>query len=464
MKKLFLVFLICMLVVVAAVFYTSFLQRTPPAMNVLLITLDTTRADHLGCYGYSKPVSPNLDKLAAESVMFDMAIAQAAVTPVSHASILTGLEPYHHGLRVLHGNVANRLDNQIKTLAEVWKDAGGQTSAFVSAFPVTEAFGLNQGFDHFDAQFQQADGKGLISKKGTVNTGRSQRRADDTTTAAIKWLNKNAAPDKPLLMWVHYFDPHDPLILPPKAILNRFQSVSEEKDDVLRAIYDCEVFFMDSQIGRLFRAFKERGIWKNTLIAVVADHGEGLGDHDWWTHGILYQEQIRVPQIIRVPGTKKKVKVSSTVRTIDLMPTILDVAGVDPSAWPQMDGQSLKEAMTTTGQTRKSLTAYADSVNILTYGRFDNAAKSDRKLDKLYCLLEGRYKLIYHQLEPANTEFYDLLTDPTELKNLAADSMPEMHSLIGRIKRLNAISPIMPGMSASDMDRLKKLKDLGYIQ
>ena len=147
-------------------FSTHKTKALKPAMNVVLITLDTMRADRLGSYGYKKNTSPNLDKLASESVQFDMAIAQAAVTPVSHASILTGLNPYNHGLRVMHGLVTNRLPEEQQTLAEVWQSLGGQTAAFVSAFPVTAAFGLDQGITHFDANFQQADGKDLVSKYG----------------------------------------------------------------------------------------------------------------------------------------------------------------------------------------------------------------------------------------------------------------------------------------------------------
>ncbi|MEE2750579.1 MAG: sulfatase-like hydrolase/transferase, partial [Myxococcota bacterium] len=188
----------------------------PPASSttkhIVLITLDTTRADHLGAYGYEKPTSPNLDILAQQGVVFDMAISQAAVTPVAHASILTGLEPYHHGLRVLHGLEGNALHDSQVTLAEVWASHGGESAAFVSAYPVTEAFGLHQGFDVFDAKFPQADGTGLVTESGTVNTGLSQRRADATTDAALAWLDTRTNPEQPLFLWLHYFDPHDPFV------------------------------------------------------------------------------------------------------------------------------------------------------------------------------------------------------------------------------------------------------------
>ncbi len=283
-----------------------------PQLNILLITLDTTRADHLGMYGCENPTSFHLDNLAAESAVFDLAISQASVTPVSHASMFTGLEPYHHGLRVLHGLTANNLGEERITLAELWRDAGGETAAFVSAYPAGSSFGLAQGFNHFDEQFSQSDGEGLVTEKGTVQTGMSQRRADDTTHAAVEWLRANTPGEKPIFMWVHYFDPHDPLVVPPdefvQALLNsKIQPASDEKPDVMRALYDCEIYYMDQQINTLLSAFKVRGLWNQTIVAVVGDHGEGLGDHNWWTHGLLYQEQIHVPFFIRIPGMESGV-------------------------------------------------------------------------------------------------------------------------------------------------------------
>jgi arylsulfatase A-like enzyme len=264
-------------------------------------------------------------------------------------------------------------------------------------------------------------------------------------------------------MWVHYFDPHDPNLLPPRSVLEQFTPVSQKRDDLLRAIYDAEVFYMDYHIGQLLEAFKKRGLWTNTLVVVVADHGEGLGDHDWWSHGILYEEQIRVPLIIRVPGMKGGIRISSLVRTIDLMPTVLEATGVHPHLWPPMDGENLLEVMRTGGTSYQRL-AYADSVNMLTYFRLDNQDKHDNKHDMLYCLMNETYKLIYHQLEPDKIEFYNLSADPKEMHNLAASNPPEMQVLMNRLENLNAFSDIMPDMTPSDLERINKLRDLGYLQ
>jgi len=395
--------------------------------HLLVVTLDTTRADRLGCYGYDEPTSPNLDRLARESTQFDLAIAQAAVTPVSHASIFTGLNPHHHGLRVLHGRTQNRLADTQRTLAEVWHDAGGMSAAFVSAFTVLPIFGLDQGFDHFDGEFPERSGENRVSPEGVVNTERSQRGSDETTQAALDWMEKEADPSKPLFLWVHYFDPHDSILTPPKSYLDQFESKSEKPRDVLRAKYDAEIRFMDDQLGRLVKSLRKNDFWDKMIVVVVADHGQGLGDHDWWNHGILFQEQIRVPLLIRVPGVGRGTRVPSLVRTIDIMPTVLEAAGVDPSLWPSMDGSTLGGAMRT-GRTAEPREAYADSVNIMSYGRPDDHRKRDHNSDKLYCLMTDRYKLIYHQLFPDQTQFFDIQEDPRELEDLAQRGLPATRS------------------------------------
>jgi arylsulfatase A-like enzyme len=428
--------------------------------NVLLLTLDTVRADRLGSYGYPLGTTPNLDRFAETAVQFDLAIAQAAVTPVSHASIFTGLDPYHHGLRVLHGRVANHLVPAHTTLAEIWRDAGGRTAAFVSAFPVTAAFGLDQGFEKFDARFPSPDGGDIVVADGTVNTGISQRRADETTRAAVNWLMAEVGNEIPFFAWVHYFDTHDPVLLPPEEYLGRFQPASDQRGDMLRTIYDAELLFVDAQIGLLFEQLALLGFWENTIVIVVADHGEGLGDHDWWSHGILYQEQIRVPLLVRLPGMESGRRIASLVRTTDLMPTVLEVAGISRRVWPEMDGASLVDALRG-GEAPGNLLAYSDSVSIMNYGRPD-ASKWDHKWDKLYSLTSSRYKFVYHQPDPANNEFYDLQADPGELQNLASSNPPAMRELAERLEDLDAFSKIMPGDTPSDPDVRENLRSLGY--
>lgn len=472
MQKRVLLLSIAMLVAAAAVSGGVYVlssrldtsERSGPPLNVLLITLDTTRADRLGCYGYQRPTSPHLDKLAAESAKFNFAIAQASVTPVSHASVFTGLDPYHHGLRVLHGLVENRLDADQTTLAEVWKEAGGQTAAFISAYPAGSDFGLDQGFDLFEEEFPNSDGTALRTEKGTVNTGAGQRRADATTDAAVEWF-QNRDDDASFCVWLHYFDPHDFEVLPPlewaAENIGQFKRDPSEPQHALQEMYDAEVLYMDQQIGRVFDTLRELDLWENTAVVVVADHGEGLGDHDWWSHGILYQEQIRVPFIVRIPGVTGASEVDSLVRTTDILPTILEAAEVDPALWPTMDGESLT-AVLGGNETDAGRRAYSDSVNMMVYARHDG--NKDRKMDKLYCLMDERFKLIYHQLEEENIEFYDLQQDPGELENLAAAEPPQMAEMLESLKALHPFSEVVPGMSPTDAERLERLKSIGYVR
>ncbi len=437
----------------------------PPDLNVLLITLDTTRADALSFDHNPRPTSPELEALADESVVFDFAIAQAAVTPVSHASIFTGLNPPRHGLRVLHGLEGNRLEEDRVTLAEVWQRAGGHTAAFPSAYPATSAFGLTQGFEMLDEELPGREG--AASELGIVNTGSSQRGARETTDAVLDWLSGRDSDHRPWLAWVHYFDPHDTKLTPPEdqlhALINGpFRPRGQGRPALLRAVYESEIHYMDQQIGRLLHAVKEAGLWERTMVVVVGDHGEGLGQHGWWSHGVLYQEQIRVPLLIRVPEMATIPRVESTVRGIDLMPTILDVTDISRELWPPMEGVSLVSAMTR-GATDTSLVAYSESVNLMTYTRPDLSERVDDKDDKLYVLIENRNKLIYHQLRPERSQLYDLRADPNETRDLASERPAELRALTAELLSLNALSDIMPG-AATDPDRLRRLRSLGYVE
>jgi arylsulfatase A-like enzyme len=422
--------------------------------------LDTTRADHLGCYGYTKPTSAHLDHLASKGVLFTQAIAQASVTPVSHASILTGLNPYTHGLRVMHGVTENRLADSQVTLAEVLGKSGYHTAAFVSAFPVAQRFGLHQGFDKFDADFLLAPPEQLVSEEGLVNTGMNQRRADVTTDRALAWLAK--APS-PFFLWLHYFDPHDPKLLPPEEVVSRYgpAPAGATEREVFRILYDIEIEYMDQHIGRVLDWLQQSGSWAKTIVVVVADHGEGLGDHNWWTHGILYQEQVRVPLIIRAPSLPGARRIDHLVRTIDIMPTLLDLAGLGSDAAVPMEGHSLVPLMKG-GAPDPGYVAYCDSVNTLTYG-FSRSIR-DVKDDMLFAMVSYPWKYIYHVRRTHESELYNLDTDTGEHVNVR-NTNPEV------VKRLKAdlmARKCIParqvddqwGMSPEDLERLRSL---GYI-
>ena len=417
--------------------------------------MDTTRADHLGCYGYSVETSPRIDALAKSGTLFTGAISQAAVTPVSHASILTGLNPYRHGLRVMHGTSEYRLDESQVTLAEILRDEGYDTAAFVSAFPVAEYFGLQQGFEVFNADFQPENENDLVAG-GVVSTGAAQRRAEETSNLAIEWLRDC---DHPFFLWLHYFDPHDVKLLPPKEAVQPWAKPPKGMKARLKFFYDFEIRYMDRHIGRVFDALEEFGMTDDTVIVVTSDHGEGLGDHDWWTHGILYQEQVRVPLIVRVPGQAQAPRVSSTVRSIDLVPTLLDLAGIGPGDRRRFDGRSLRPLLTGE-KTDLGLIAYSDSVNTLTY--VTTPRIRDEKEDMLFAVADGKWKFIQHLKEREKSELYDLVNDPGETHNLYAENPDQVRALRAWLQKLDYVPFRQLAEDAVPHDVLEELKQLGY--
>jgi arylsulfatase A-like enzyme len=425
-------------------------------MNLLLITLDTLRADHLNCYGYEKNTSPALEALASTSVVFDNAIAQSAVTPVSHASILTGLNPYNHKLRSLHGGVGYKLPDNCFTLAELLKSHGYATGGFVSAFPVTMHYGLHQGFETWDEEFAKDGDTRILTDSGIVNTGRTQRRGDETTTKAVTWLRQHT--NTPFFAWIHYFDVHDPLVLPPKKYLALFPPTSRRKADVLRSIYDSEISFVDEQINRVLGELDRLNVRDNTVVVVLSDHGEGLGDHQWWGHSILYQEQIRIVFILSIPGQGEGRRVSSLVRSIDLVPTIIELFNLDVPSESLFDGKSLIELIN--GAVSHTRIAYSESINDLTAYQGSPLQK-----ESLYAISDGRWKFILHWEDSKDKqhELFDLHADPHELRNLS-DIQPEVTlRLRNRLKGMQTIlaDPPHPVIDAKTLERLRSL---GYAK
>jgi arylsulfatase A-like enzyme len=425
-------------------------------MNVLLFTLDTLRADHLGCYGYTKNTSPTLDALASTSIVFDNAIAQSAITPVSHASIMTGLYPYNHDLRSLHGGVNYQLPDSRLTLAELMEANGYATGGFVSAFPVTEHYGLHQGFETWDEDFQKEDEIKVLTEQGIVNTGTAQRACNITTEKALSWLRNKA--DTPFFAWIHYFDVHDPILLPPDAYLKRFYPKSRDKPDILRAVYDAEIAFMDDQIDRIVKELEALNIRENTILVILSDHGEGLGDHDWWGHSILYQEQIRLVFLLSIPGRGEGVRVPSLVRSIDLVPTLIELLSLYIPAENDFDGKSLLE-MIDKPDTQPRI-AYSESINDLT-AYYDSQMQDE----SLYAISDGRWKLILHR-EKSNdkdVELYDLQADPHELTDLSEKHPEIIAQMRDQLDKMPAIvqDPPRPTMDEKTKERLKSL---GYIK
>ena len=284
--------------------------------NVLLITLDTTRADHLGCYGYPGAKTPSLDGLAREGTRFARVHCPAPVTLPSHISILSGLYPIAHGVR----NNGHHLQSGIKTLAGILKGRGYATAAFVSSFSVDSRFGIDRGFDVYDDSFQP---------QASLKSADAERRAAGTFDRFSRWLENNWS--NRFFAWVHYYDPHLPYDPPPPY--------KEEFND---RPYDGEIAYMDNYVGAILDRLRTKGILEKTIIVVAGDHGEGLGDKVEIGHGIfLYEGTLRVPLIFHNLKILPRPRVDeSEVRLVDVAPTILELVGLNDEA-AGMQGQSL---------------------------------------------------------------------------------------------------------------------------
>lgn len=343
-------------------------------VNVLLITLDTTRADRIGCYGNDRIETPNLNGLASEGIVFENAFTPVASTLPSHCSIMTGMYPARHGV---HDNGVYRLGEDVVTLAQRLQGAGYRNAAFVSAFVLDRQFGLARAFEVYDDRMEEPlirGGPGTIDPKLPEGQQRwqeqmasaFQRRANSVTPPAIEWLRRTT--EEPFFLWVHYFDPHASYDPPPPwgkrydpdyqgpldGSRETFTRVSLERgwkriDDIPRAeidhmiaLYDGEISFMDAWIGRLFATLKEQGRWENTVVVVVSDHGESFGEHGkiWEHNSTIFDEVVRVPLILRLPARRHGgQRVPGLVRTLDIAPTILEIVGLP--GLHGIDGRSL---------------------------------------------------------------------------------------------------------------------------
>jgi arylsulfatase A-like enzyme/tetratricopeptide (TPR) repeat protein len=397
-------------------------------LNVLLVTLDTTRADRLGCYGHKGARTARLDRLAAEGVRFENAVAAAPITLPSHASIFTALYPFEHGVRS-NGNfyLADRFD----TLASALRKHGYRTAAFVSSFILDRRYGLARGFDTYDDRMEEAPalGSGL----------EAERRGDRTALALSRWLEGYAAQgaSAPFFAWLHLYDPHEPYEPPPP-----FRELFANDP------YDGEVAFADHSVGTVLDKLAELRLLDRCLVAVVADHGESLGEHGEETHSMfLYESAIRVPLILWRPGVLPRgMVVTAPVRTLDLSPTILDILGAPPLTAPH--ARSLRGILDGLAPPTP-FAAYAETyVPKLAMG---GAA--------LRALRDGRFKLI----DAPRPELYDLARDPGETRNRFADEPRTAEALRGELRHLTAGGSGAMNVRPVDRETVEKLEALGYL-
>ncbi len=411
-----------------------------PGVNLILITIDTLRADHLGCYGYPRIKTPHIDRLAREGVLFSSGFSSVPLTLPSHTTFLTGLFPSHHGV---HDNGAYTLADEHATIAEYLSDAGYQTAAIVSSFQLNGRYGIDQGFDHYDdkipREYDLYD-KRLITgpKSQNLRFESEQRRAEDITKLTAEWLEKKD--DSPFFLWLHYFDPHgvyDPP--PPFSLLYDDRTYPD-------SLYDGEITYLDHHIGLLRRLLEDAGLYDNTLIVFTADHGEGLGEHKEWYHDqFIYDATTHVPFIFgggAVPEIWPAL-VTESVRSVDVLPTLVHTIGLKSES--EVQGRSLIPVLLgkSDGEQPQYVESYSPTHNLCV---------------KLFGIRHNGWKYI----EAPTPELYNIEEDPGETQNIAGrypDMATEMRELL---------QPFMPeeeGLpDAIDFDTRKKLEAIGYIQ
>ena len=315
----------------------------PPPPNMLLIIIDTLRADHTSAYGYPLDTTPHLRALASEGVRFERTYSPSSTTGPSVASLLTAHYPAGHEV----SKNGQPLASHTITMAEHFRHHGFETAGFVSSFVLDDRFGFGRGFDIYDAEFtQEGETHPVENWAGAQISTPFDRRAEETTRRAIEWLENRPDPRRPFLLVVHYFDPHFPYV-PPEPFLDRFgggDTPEVNGDPQPREIqrYDEEIAYTDDQIGRLLAGLETTHPEQPTIVGVIGDHGEGLGDHGVLRHGLLlYEPFVRVPWILRLPGgTAAGTSVSTPVSLVDVLPTLSELAGLEPAS-PGSAGRSL---------------------------------------------------------------------------------------------------------------------------
>jgi arylsulfatase A-like enzyme/Flp pilus assembly protein TadD len=398
--------------------------------NIVLVTMDTTRADRMGFLGSKRGLTPHLDALAKQGTVFTRAYSQAPITTVSHATILTGTYPPYHGVN----DFSEPLPENIPALAELLRRQGYHTAAFVGSLildPVNGmAPGFNRGFDHYDAGYRLRRGK--EDRYSTL-----ERRAEQVIARALAWLEQNSS--GPFFLWVHVFDPHEPYEAP--GVYGRKYA---------KAPYDGEIAYTDAQVGKLLETLRARGLFKNTLIAVASDHGEAFGEHGEYTHGVfLYDTTIHVPLLIKFhAGHWASQKYDGRVSLVDLAPTILAAVGIPEPK--EMQGRDLIPLL---GRPPADLPSYAETQ--YTRRAFGWSA--------LFTLRAENFLFV----RAPRPELYDSAADPEASRDLSQARRAEVQLLE---RQLDAFRERVSGPNASLRDQSKvdpriaeKLAALGYV-
>ncbi|MCA9754925.1 MAG: sulfatase-like hydrolase/transferase [Candidatus Eisenbacteria bacterium] len=400
--------------------------------SVVLITLDTTRSDALSCYGNPDVSTDVLDSLAAEGVRFEEAVSPVPMTLPSHTTLMTGLDPYEHGVR---DNGRYKAGPSLETLAERFGSRGYETAAFVSSFPLEHTHGLAQGFGVYDDRFEE--------QASSVNSESAERRGGSTTDAALAWAGSRSNPSAPYFLWVHYFDPHEPYD-PPAPF------------DAAKSPYLGEVEYMDHEVGRLLRGLGAEGMLANSFVVAVGDHGESLGEHGERTHSyFIYDATQRVPCLLSLPaehpkkGQTRGIRIDETFRLRDLAPTITNLLGWAADDWA--GSRSLSVASWLRGVTPASTVAYVETMTPrLEFGWSD---------------LRGVRSTNWKYIRAPRPELYDLRHDPGETSNIytaESELVATMESWLSWYLEDEVDSE--EAKVEIDAETLERLRSLGYLQ
>jgi arylsulfatase A-like enzyme/Tfp pilus assembly protein PilF len=401
-----------------------------PPPSVVLITIDTVRADHLGCYGYRRIETPSIDQLASEGIRFEHAYAQVPLTLPSHTVIMTGTYPMFNGVRDL---TSPGLTTTLPTLAEIFQKNGYRTAAFVSSFVLNSMWGLKRGFEVYDDETDQA--RGASSSPSLL-----ERRGDRTMERALAWLDSHA--DRPFFLWVHLYDPHSPY-RPPEPYFSRYAG----------HLYDGEIAFDDAQLALLFARLRQLKLYDGALIVLTSDHGESLGEHGEAEHGFfIYNATVHVPLIVKLPGASHGSRVvADPAGLVDLAPTIAELCRIPRRFTQSFQGHPLVGVQEHEGAP-SAPAVYAESY----YPR------NTFGWHELRALITSQYKYI----NTTRAELYDLERDSDEMHDLAAGQSAlaaalrdELQALEGRFTNTS----LAQNPSPLDSETLEKLRSLGYV-
>jgi arylsulfatase A-like enzyme/Flp pilus assembly protein TadD len=392
-------------------------------LNVVVITIDTLRPDHLHCYGYSRIETPTIDRIASSGALFENGVTQTPLTPPSHASIFTGLNPPSHKVRDTGGFI---LSPSTPTLASLLEQRGWDTAAFISSAVLKKRFGFEHGFAVYDDKMPRPGNRQEVLED-------AERRAGDTVNHAVEWLDSRG--EKPFFLWVHLYDPHTPYD-PPSPFREQYKDRP----------YDGEIAYADRELGRLMESLRRKSPPEKTLVAVLSDHGESLGEHGEFSHGVfLYDSTLRIAFLISGPGVPPGLRVTPQARTIDLLPTILDLMG---SAAPAgVEGVSLVPLFS--GKDATTAVSYAETL----------FPKINLGWAELRAIRTNQWKYI----RAPRPELYDLSRDPRETNNVLAEHPYEVRKLEAQLAAASRLAGSEKvETTLMDEHTLAQLKSLGY--